>query len=83
MAMDMLTRAWLTLIALTAATAAIAGLDGRVAAAGLLALAWLKARVILGRYLHLHDAPGWLGAFMLPLAIWMLSIATLYALIVT
>ncbi|MFV0475394.1 MAG: cytochrome C oxidase subunit IV family protein [Pikeienuella sp.] len=80
--MDPLTRTWLGLIALTAATTALAAFDGRLAAAGLSLLAWLKARAILGRYLHLGAAPGWLGAFALPLGFWLMALAGLYALII-
>ena len=78
--MDALTRNWLLLIGFVGATLALAALDGRLAAAGLLALAWLKARAILGGFLHLKAAPGWLSAALLPLAIWLFAIWGLYAL---
>lgn len=77
--MDGLTRTWGLLIGLTIVTTAIATLDGRLAAAGLLVLAWIKARCILGGFLHLKSAPGWLPAFTLPLAIWLGAIAALLA----
>ncbi|MCV2449133.1 MULTISPECIES: cytochrome C oxidase subunit IV family protein [Paracoccus] len=75
--MDALTRTWLLLLGLTLATALLAGIDGRLAALALLALAWLKARAILGGFLHLRAAPGWLGAAMLPLGIWLAAIGAL------
>ena len=78
--MDALTRNWLLLIGFVGATLALAALDGRLAAAGLLALAWLKARAILGGFLHLKASPGWLSAALLPLAIWLFAIWGLYAL---
>ncbi|MBU3030575.1 cytochrome C oxidase subunit IV family protein [Paracoccus marinaquae] len=70
--MDKLTRTWLTLIALILATVSLAPFGGRIASAGLLALAFLKARTILGRFLHLDGAPGWLSVATVPLAIWLI-----------
>lgn len=69
--MDDLTRNWLKLIALIAATVALAAVDGRIAAAGLLALAFCKARAILGGFLHLRQAQGWLSAATIPIGIWL------------
>ena len=80
--MDVLTKTWALLIALTLATATLAGIDGRLAVAGILMLAFLKARLILGRFLHLNAAPGWLMGFTLPIGIWLLLIGTGYALVV-
>lgn len=80
--MDPLTKTWSLLIALTVATTALAGLDGRLAVAGMLALAFLKARLILGRFLHLDTAPGWLAAFAVPIGIWLLLIGGLYGLVI-
>lgn len=77
--MNDLTRNWLLLIALTAGTIALASLDGRIAGAAILILAWCKARAILGGFLHLKSAPGWLSAFMVPLAIWLGVIGLLNA----
>ncbi len=77
--MDRLTRNWLVLIALILATTGLATQDGRIAAAGLLALAWAKARAILGGFLHLDRAPGWLPAFLVPLGLWMALIWALAA----
>ena len=68
---DRLTLNWLILIALVAVTVALSAQDGRIAAAALLVLAWAKARAILGGFLHLDRAPGWLAAFLVPLGLWM------------
>lgn len=72
-----LAQSWGLLIALTLATTGLASLDDSLAAAGLLALAWLKARTILGGFLHLSAAPGWLTAFTLSIALWLTAIAVL------
>ncbi len=69
--MDALTRNWLLLIALTLGTVAAGAFHGPVAAALLLVLAWTKARTILGGFLHLSAAPGWLSMAMVPLGLWM------------
>lgn len=78
--MDGLTRTWGLLIALTLTTTGLAAWDGRLAAPGLMLLAWLKARSILGGFLHLNAAPGWLSAFTFPLMLWLAAIAALHAL---
>ena len=79
-----LSRALAVLIALGAATTAIAVLrDGAAlvwpaaAAAALLVLAGFKAEIILARYLALRVAPAWLRGFRAALV---LLIAILYAL---
>ncbi|MBL4928751.1 cytochrome C oxidase subunit IV family protein [Fuscibacter oryzae] len=77
--MDRLTRTWALLIGLTLATTALAAWDGRLAVPGLMLLAWAKARGILAGFLHLRNAPGWLAAFTLPLALWLAAIAALMA----
>ncbi|MDQ7260310.1 cytochrome C oxidase subunit IV family protein [Paracoccus sp. PS-1] len=69
-----LTRIWLMLLALTAATTALAFVPGPAAAAALLAVALLKARTILAGFLHLDRATGWRAAFTVPLAIWLVLI---------
>ena len=69
--MDDLTKNWLILIALTLGTVTLATFDGRLAAAGLLLLARAKARAILGGFLHLDAAPGWLPAITVPLGFWL------------
>lgn len=78
--MEPLFRTWALLIGLTAATTALAAWDGRAAAAALLVVALLKARAILGGFLHLAAAPGWLAALTLPLALWLAALWGLYAL---
>lgn len=78
--MDRLTRDWLILIVLTFGTVIIGGFGGPWVAALLLALSWGKARTILGGYLHLGAAPGWLSLVMVPLAIWMAVIWALHVL---
>ena len=76
-------RALAVLIALGAATTAIAVLRDSAhlvwpaAAAALLVLAGLKAEIILSRYLALRVAPAWLRGFRAALV---LLIAILYAL---
>lgn len=77
--MDRLTLTWARLIAMTLVTTALATCDGRFAVTGLLLLAWLKARGILGGFLHLEAAPGWMTAFSLPLALWLVTIAAMLA----
>lgn len=69
--MDDLTKNWLILIALTLGTVTLAAFDGRLAATGLLLLAWAKARAILGGFLHLNAASGWLPAITVPLGFWL------------
>lgn len=78
--MDTLTRTWVLVIALSVATVLLASMPGMAAMAGLLVLAWFKARAILGGFLHLRAAPGWLAAFMMPLALWMAAVWGLAAL---
>ncbi|GLK62714.1 cytochrome C oxidase subunit IV family protein [Paracoccus kondratievae] len=73
-------RIWLTLLALTAATTALSFGSGAVVAAGLVALAFLKARAIMSGFLHLDRAPEWRTAFTLPLALWLVLIWGLFAL---
>ena len=78
MTMDPLVRAWLLLCALIAASAIVAQFSGAPAIALLAAFAFFKARTILGEYLHLSTAPGWLRAACAPLAIWLALLAGLY-----
>lgn len=80
--MDVLTKTWALLIALTLTTATLAGVDGRLAVAGVLMLAFVKARLILGRFLHLDGAPGWRAAFTVPIGIWLVLIGAGYAFVV-
>ncbi|WP_408634528.1 cytochrome C oxidase subunit IV family protein [Pseudogemmobacter bohemicus] len=75
-----MTRTWALLIALTAATTALAGVSGPLAVILVLLLAFLKARLILGRFLHLEAPPGWLAAFTLPVGFWLCLIGAGYVL---
>ncbi|MCX2724651.1 hypothetical protein [Roseibium salinum] len=68
MTMDPITRAWLTLMVLSAASvlaalAAGASFGHSAIGASVLLFAWMKARVILSRYLGLWQAPGWRAGF--------------------
>jgi len=75
------TRAWLILVALSAASTALAwsGHTGLPVALPILALAWGKARIILRDYLGLAKAPGWSRGFALVLALYMLALMGLTA----
>ncbi len=80
---DPLLRAWGALIGLSLGSTLLslapvpAGLS-TVAGALFLGLAWLKARVILGRYLGLHAAPFWHRGFGISLAGFCLLLLALY-----
>lgn len=69
-------RAWLLLIALSAATTALAlaGAPGLL----ILAIAWLKARLILGVYLGLDHAPSMRRGFDVVLALMLAGMGGLY-----
>ncbi|WP_323005931.1 cytochrome C oxidase subunit IV family protein [Pseudorhodobacter sp.] len=81
-----ITRAWLILLALSAAStfvsfnvttqlpAAIPFLGGVI----ILLLAWAKARIIAAHYLELAQAPGYLRGFSLVLALFMAALLGLY-----
>ncbi len=60
-----LTRAWLTLLALSLASAVLTMLPAppTLPAAGILILALVKARIILARYLELAKSSAWLRGF--------------------
>jgi len=80
---DMLTRAWIVLVALSGGSAAVswlagAGLDRRVIGAAILALALFKARLILSAYLGLARAPAWRRGFNLALSGFCLLALALY-----
>ncbi len=80
---DPLLRAWGTLIGLSLGSTLLSlapvppGLSA-VAGALILGLAWLKARVILGRYLGLVAAPFWHRGFGISLAGFCLLLLGLY-----
>ncbi|EYD76020.1 hypothetical protein Rumeso_02449 [Rubellimicrobium mesophilum DSM 19309] len=75
----MLTKAWTTLLALTALSAAAAlllpglGAAGWTAPTAILLFAWLKARVVLSRYLGLAAVPSVARGFGVVLALFMLA----------
>lgn len=73
------TRAWLILLALSAASTALAasGHGGAAVTLPILVLAGLKAHVILRDYLGLSVAPGWLRGFDLGLTLLILAFAGL------
>lgn len=69
------TKAWMALILMSAGSTALAhfGATGALAALAILALAWMKAQVILREYLGLAQAPGWSRGFALVLGLYMLG----------
>jgi Prokaryotic Cytochrome C oxidase subunit IV len=73
--MTRVTKAWAMLLALSAASTALAasGATGLALALPVLALSGLKAHVILRDYLHLSTAPGWLRGFDLGLTLLILA----------
>lgn len=73
------TKAWALLLALSAASTALAasGLTGATLALPILILAGVKAHVILRDYLGLSVAPGWLHGFDLGLTLLFLAFAGL------
>ena len=77
--MSPVTKAWAQLIALSAASTALAasGLTGAALTLPILMLAGLKAHVILRDYLGLAVAPGWLRGFDLGLVLLILAFAGL------
>lgn len=85
MKMAILTKAWMALIGLSAVSTLIALLLPRLDAQGMkaasaviLVIAWLKARVILSRYLGLVAVPSIRRGFGLVLALFMLAALGLY-----
>ena len=73
------TKAWAWLLALSAASTALAasGLTGAALALPILMLSGLKAHVILRDYLGLRVAPGWLQGFDLGLTLLIVTFASL------
>jgi Prokaryotic Cytochrome C oxidase subunit IV len=73
------TKAWAMLLALSAASTALAasGLTGAALTLPILILAGLKAHLILRDYLGLTVAPGWLRGFDLGLTLLILAFAGL------
>ncbi|WP_022705026.1 cytochrome C oxidase subunit IV family protein [Pseudorhodobacter ferrugineus] len=84
--MQTITRAWLILLALSAASTAVSfnvtlQLPAQIPLLGgiiILLLAWAKARIIAARYLELAQAPAYLRGFSLVLALFMLTLLGLY-----
>lgn len=85
--MAFVTRAWLLLLALSAASTVLSvavargGLSGSAATFGgavILALAWAKARTILNAYLRLVEAPAFRRGFGLALGLYALLLLGLY-----
>lgn len=74
-----LTRTWAALVALSALTASLTALDPAraVLVPGVLILAGVKARLILGQYLRLCAAPAWQKGFDLGLLALLLAFAGL------
>ena len=75
------THAWATLIVLSIGSTVLAyfGASGVWAGLAILALAWIKAQVILRVYLGLQQAPSWGRGFALVLAIFMIGVMGLAA----
>ncbi len=78
-----LTRAWFALLLLSFGSTLIAATLGHgvappVAGALILLLAWLKAQVILSRYLALWQAPVWRAGFNWVLGFYCLLLLGLY-----
>lgn len=76
-------RAWVLLVVLSAASvlgalAVGAGVNEHLVGSLVLLLAWLKARVILSRYLQLWRAPVWKAGFNWVLGVFCLVLLGLY-----
>lgn len=73
--------AWLLLLSLASTGAALtveAGFAGPLAGAAILAFGYLKARIILNRYLGLARTAFWRRGFSLVLGVYMLMLLGLY-----
>ncbi|MBG6205168.1 nitric oxide reductase NorF protein [Labrenzia sp. EL_13] len=83
MTFDTITRAWFDLLFLSAASVLIAAGFTETLGAGatgglVLVFAWMKARVILSRYLGLWQAPIWLSGFNWALGLFCLLLLGLF-----
>lgn len=83
MPQDPLNRAWMALMLLSGASTLVAILVTReiastLAGVTILLLAWMKARVILSRYLGLWQAPSWRAGFDSVIALFCLLLVGLY-----
>ncbi|WP_127114330.1 cytochrome C oxidase subunit IV family protein [Shimia sediminis] len=81
--MHTLTKAWFWLIALSGGSAVVAmlvgqGMDRRLAGAAIMALALMKSRTILSRYLDLAEAPSLRRGFNLVLSFYFVLLLVLY-----
>ena len=80
---DTTTRAWLGLLLLSAASVLIAAgatgmLNTGVTGALVLVFSWMKARIVLSRYLGLWQAPVWLSGFNWALGLFCLLLLVLF-----
>lgn len=80
---DPILRAWLSLLVLSGASVLVAyivpaGFNQAAIGAVILLLAWMKARVILSRYLGLWQAPSWRSGFYWVLGFYCLLLLGLY-----
>lgn len=80
---DMLWRSWGWLLILSLASTAIAfsvtqGIAGPLAGAAILFLAYMKARLILARYLGLAESPSWYRGFKLVIGGYMILLLLIY-----
>jgi len=83
MSVPVLFRAWVLLLVLALASTFLAlpwlwNIWPTVAGSGVLVLAWLKARVVLARYLGLAAAPTWQRGFDISLGLFCLLLLVLY-----
>ncbi|KEO60082.1 cytochrome C oxidase subunit IV family protein [Thioclava indica] len=69
------TQGWLVLVALSVGSTLLAwsGSTGAVAAVAILALAWVKAQIVLNVYLGLSQVPAWSRGFAFVLGLFMLG----------
>jgi len=75
--------AWVWLCALSVVSTALSVLvapriSPAVAGIAILAFAWVKARMVIARYMGLADAPAWQRGFDLTLALFVGLLAALY-----
>jgi len=75
---DPLTRAWLALVLLSGLATLLSTRAGHAAGAAILAVAAIKARLILTRYLGLAEVPAWRRAFDLLLGCLVALLLVLY-----
>lgn len=75
---DPLLRAWLALVVLSGVATLLSRQPGKLAGGAILAIAAIKGRQILSRYLGLAGVPGWQRAFDLLLGLVILLLLALY-----